>query len=116
MSDTQDISADDFDQQVLQAEGPVLVDFWAPWCAHCRALAPVVDELAAQYSGKLKVVKVNTDDYQDLAARFGIRGIPTLIIFKGGEPVDRIVGVQPKAALVDKLDKAIGRERKEAEV
>ena len=115
MSDIQDISADDFDQQVLQAEGPVLVDFWAPWCMPCRMLAPVVDELAAHYSGKLKVVKVNTDENQDLAARFGIRGIPTLIIFKDGEPVDRIVGVQSSPVLVDKLDRAISPGGKEAE-
>lgn len=108
MSNATAVSTTDFEEQVLKAEEPVLVDFWAPWCMPCRMLGPTLDELASDYEGKVKVVKVNTDENQQLATQYGIRGIPTLILFKDGEAVDRAVGVQPKNALADKLDKALG--------
>jgi len=109
MSSAIAISAAEFDQEVLRSEEPVLADFWAPWCMPCRMLAPTIDQIAEDYRGRVKVVKINTDENQQLAAKYGIRGIPTLIIFKNGEPIDRAVGVQPKAVLSEKLDKAIGR-------
>ena len=96
-----------FEAEVLKAETPVLVDFWAPWCGPCRMVAPIVAEISKEYDGKLKVGKVNTDDNQNVAARYGIMSIPTLMIFKNGEEVERIVGAQPKQALTGKIDKAI---------
>lgn len=107
MSQVKEISQEQFDAEVVNETGPVLVDFWAPWCGPCKALAPVLDEVAAMYDGRLKVVKVNVDENSELAARFGIMGIPTLIVFKNGEPVESITGVQPRQALVERLDKLI---------
>ena len=103
-----EVTKESFEQEVLKSETPVLVDFWAPWCGPCKMLTPTVEELATDYAGKLKVVKVNTDDSANLAAEFGIRGIPTLIVFKDGKEVQRVVGVQPKKALVSMVDEAIG--------
>ncbi len=94
-----------FEQEVKQADTPVLVDFWAPWCGPCRALAPVIDELASEYEGKVKVVKVNTDDCLQIAQNYHISGIPTLIIFKGGEPVEQMVGNHKKSTLTEVLNK-----------
>ncbi len=95
-----------FDQEVLNADRPVLVDFWAPWCGPCKAIAPIVAELSSEYAGKLKVGKVNTDDNQQIAVRYGIMSIPTILIFKNGEPVEQVVGVggQPKKTLIAKID------------
>jgi thioredoxin 1 len=96
-----------FDQEVLKSDVPVLVDFWAVWCGPCKAIAPAVDELAKQYKGKVKVAKMNVDDHQQVPQQYGIRSIPTLLVFKGGRVVDTIVGAVPKSKLEESLKKAI---------
>ena len=96
-----------FDQEVLKAETPVLVDFWAEWCGPCRMVAPIVEELAEEYDGKVDFVKLNTDDNVMTASRYGIRSIPTLLVFKGGEPVGQIIGFRPKSDLKQRLDAAL---------
>ncbi|EFA72585.1 thiol reductase thioredoxin [Cylindrospermopsis raciborskii CENA303] len=96
-----------FKQEVIDSDIPVLVDFWAPWCGPCRMVAPVVDEIATQYEGQLKVVKMNTDENPDVASKYGIRSIPTLMIFKGGQKVDMVVGAVPKSTLSDTVKKYI---------
>jgi thioredoxin 1 len=92
-----------FDQEVLKSDIPVLVDFWAPWCGPCRMVSPLVDELAEELAGKLKVVKVNTDENQEIAVKYGIRSIPTLGIFKDGNIVDGVIGAVPKQAIKNKV-------------
>lgn len=94
-----------FQQEVITSELPVLVDFWAPWCGPCRMVGPIVDELATQYAGQVKVVKLNTDDNPGIASHYGIRSIPTLILFKAGQAIDTVVGAVPKATLATTLDK-----------
>ena len=102
------VTVDNFKTEVLASGTPILVDFWASWCAPCRAVAPVLDELAVKYKGKFAVGKVNVDDYPDLAAQFGILNIPTMIFFKAGQEVDRVVGVQQKAQLEARIQKLAG--------
>jgi thioredoxin 1 len=97
-----------FDTDVLKNETPVLVDFWAPWCGPCKMVAPVVEEIATEYEGRLAVAKVNVDDNPGLAIQYGIRGIPTLLVFKNGEVKGQIVGFVPKPALAKKVDEALG--------
>lgn len=112
MSAAAQVTDTTFKQEVLDSEIPVLVDFWAPWCGPCRMVAPVVDEIAEQYAGQVKVVKVNTDENPNVATQFGIRSIPTLMIFKDGQRVDMVVGAVPKTTLSQTLEKYIGPDEK----
>ncbi|MFW5908766.1 MAG: thioredoxin [Desulfosalsimonas sp.] len=100
-----EISDNTFDQEVLKADTPVLVDFWAPWCGPCKAIAPVLEEIGRDYGNKLKIVKCNVDDNPATPSNFGIRAIPTLILFKDGKKMEQIVGMVQKAKLVDAIDK-----------
>jgi thioredoxin 1 len=102
-----EVSDATFDREVLQSAEPVLVDFWAAWCGPCKALAPVVDEVASEYLGKLKVMKMDVDRNQATPARYNVRGIPALLLFKGGKVADQIVGYVPKGMITEKVDRVI---------
>lgn len=105
MASVAEVTDSIFQQEVLNNEHPVLVDFWAPWCGPCRMVTPVVEEIAQEYNGKVKVVKINTDENPGVASEYGIRSIPTLMVFKGGERVDMVVGAVPKTTLAQTLEK-----------
>ncbi len=107
MSKPVEVSDGNFEEVVLKAKTPVLVDFWAPWCGPCRMVAPVVEELAGEYEGKVAMAKLNVDENPKTAGQFGIMSIPTLIIFKDGAPMSNIVGFRPKAELKRNLDAAL---------
>jgi thioredoxin 1 len=98
-----EITDANFSQEVLQSNVPVLVDFWAVWCGPCKIIAPVVEEIASEYDGKLKVGKLDVDNNPETSLKFGIRSIPTLMVFKGGKVVEQIIGAMPKRNLLDKL-------------
>ena len=103
-----EFSQRNFDEEVLKAQTPVLVDLWAAWCGPCRMIAPVVEELSGHYAGKVKMGKLNVDDHPEVAAQYGVMNIPTLLLFKGGKEVDRIVGVVPKEELARRVESVIG--------
>jgi thioredoxin 1 len=105
MKQTIEINAANFEQEVLESREPVLVDFWAEWCGPCKMLGPALDEIAVELAGRVKVAKVNVDANQDLAARFGIQSIPTLLYFSGGRVLDQTVGAVTKRVIIAKLEK-----------
>ena len=107
MAKPRDVTDANFEQEVLKADKPVLADFWTPWCGPCRMVAPVVEELAEEYDGKVEFVKLNTDDNPNVSMKYGIRSIPTLLVFKGGEAVGQIVGFRPKSDLKKRLDAVV---------
>jgi thioredoxin 1 len=96
-----------FEEEVINAETPVLVDFWADWCAPCKMIAPIVEDLAEEYDGKIKFTKLDVDSNPRSATNYGVRGIPTLLIFNGGQPVGQVVGAVPKSVLKDRLEEAL---------
>jgi thioredoxin 1 len=101
------LTDDNFEAEVLQADHPVLVDFWAAWCGPCRMVAPIVEELVGEYDGKAKICKLDVDSAQKTAQEYGIRSIPTLLIFKDGKVADQVIGAVPKGQITEKLDKAV---------
>lgn len=107
MSKPVSVTEETFEREVLKADLPVLTDFWAAWCAPCRMIAPIIEELAGEYEGRLKVAKVDVDANPDLASRYSVRSIPTLAVFKGGQLVERIVGYVPKTELKRQVDVAL---------
>jgi thioredoxin 1 len=106
-TDLQHVNDKNFDQEVLSSDLPVLVDFWAAWCGPCRAISPMVEELAKEFTGKVKVTKLDVDENPAIPSQYGVRGIPTLILFKGGKILDQIVGAVPKAKLIAMIEKAL---------
>lgn len=102
-----EINDDSFDSEVLKSDKLTLVDFWAPWCGPCKIIGPIIDELAAEYEGKVKFAKLNVDDNPSTASNYGVRGIPTMILFKNGEPKDQIVGAVPKTHLEKAINESL---------
>jgi thioredoxin 1 len=104
-----ELTTDNWETEVAKSDRPVLVDFWAPWCGPCRALAPTIDKIAGDFAGKVKVGKLNTDDHPEVAVRYAISGIPQVLLFKGGDgqPVDRLVGLQPEASIVKLINRVL---------
>ena len=107
MADLLEVTDETFDSEIVNSDMPAMVDFWAEWCGPCRMVGPVVEELAKEYDGKVKIAKMNVDQNRQTPARFGIRNIPTLILFKGGEVSQTIVGAQPKSSIEDALKKIL---------
>ena len=107
MAKTREVNDGQFESEVLKAEVPVLVDFWAPWCGPCRMVEPIVEELAGEYADKVKFLRMNTDDNVNTASQYGIRAIPTLLVFKGGQPVGQVIGFRPKSDLKKVIDQAL---------
>lgn len=107
MGDLLEVTDDTFDSEIVNSDIPAMVDFWAEWCGPCRMVGPVVEELAKEYDGKVKIAKMNVDQNRQTPARFGIRNIPTLILFKGGEVSQTIIGAQPKSSIEDALKKLL---------
>jgi len=107
MSEAVELTDDNFEDQVLKSNKPVVVDFWAPWCSPCRMVSPVVEELATDYAEKLKVGKLNVDENSKTASQFGIMSIPSILFFKDGKLVDQVIGAVPKSALKEKVDKIL---------
>ncbi len=107
MGDILEVSDDNFEAEIVNSEIPSMVDFWAEWCGPCKKVGPVVEELAAEYAGKIKIAKMDVDSNRQTPAKFGIRNIPTLILFKGGEVVNTIVGAQPKTSIEEELKKLL---------
>ena len=107
MSNALEVDEKSFEAEVLNSEAPVLVDFWATWCGPCRKLGPVLDEISQDYSDKLKVVKVNTDENMNIAKDYSINGLPTLLIFKDGKAQERMVGLMPKSTITKNIEKYV---------
>lgn len=107
MGSAVNVTDQNFETEVLKSDTPVLVDFWAEWCGPCKAISPIIEELAGEYDGKVKVAKMNVDNNANTPATYGVRSIPTLILFKSGEIVETIVGSQPKSILTEKLDQSL---------
>ena len=99
------VTGQNFDAEVLQSKEPVLVDFWAVWCGPCKAIGPALEEIAAEHRGKLKVVKLDVDEEMEISARYGVQSIPTLLLFKGGQPVERLIGAYPKPMILSKIQR-----------
>ncbi len=108
MAKVKEVTDQSFESDVIKSGTPVLVDFWAPWCGPCRMVAPIVEELAGEYEGKVSFYKLNTDENPGVSSRYGIRSIPTLMVFKGGEMQGQIVGFRPKSDLKKRLDAVLG--------
>jgi thioredoxin 1 len=102
------VGDDNFEVEVVRSELPVLIDFWAPWCGPCKSIAPIIEELANEYEGRLKVAKLNVDDNPVTPSRYGVRGIPNLIIVKGGNVKEQVVGAVPKKRLADAIERVLG--------